>query len=298
MTALAEPAVTGWELTEPGVYNDIPEDVYHSDPVPGGSLTASSAKDLLPPSCPAVFRHKRDNPKPPTPAMEQGTAAHTLILGTGAQPVEVEADSWRAKDTREQGDQIRAEGGVPLLTKDYVRVHAMAAAIADHAEAAALLDPGSGDPEQTLIARDPWTYVTLRGRADWLRHDSLVDYKTTTNVSLHALSKTVEDYKWQLQAAWYRRMSVLAGWFDEMPPFRFICQEKEAPYLVRVIELDDEALMVGDALMRKAIDTYVECATADYWPAHPQQIETIGLPGWASHRYMSALDAGDLPAHP
>ena len=43
MTALAVAEFTA------GVY-DIPEDLYHRDPVPGGSLSCSGAKKLLPPS--------------------------------------------------------------------------------------------------------------------------------------------------------------------------------------------------------------------------------------------------------
>jgi hypothetical protein len=48
-------------ITEPGVY-DIAEDHYHADPVPGGSLSNSGAKKLLPPSCPAKFAYEREHP--------------------------------------------------------------------------------------------------------------------------------------------------------------------------------------------------------------------------------------------
>jgi len=39
-------AVGGIQVTAPGVY-DIPAEAYHADPVPGGSLSASGARDLL-----------------------------------------------------------------------------------------------------------------------------------------------------------------------------------------------------------------------------------------------------------
>ncbi|MBO0827768.1 MAG: hypothetical protein J2P24_08300 [Streptosporangiales bacterium] len=49
-------------ITEPGVYN-LPAAVYHADPVPGGSLSQSGAKKLLPPSCPALYRYWADHPE-------------------------------------------------------------------------------------------------------------------------------------------------------------------------------------------------------------------------------------------
>lgn len=42
---------TTWTITEPGVY-DLPAEVYHADPVEGGSLSSTGARKLLPPSCP------------------------------------------------------------------------------------------------------------------------------------------------------------------------------------------------------------------------------------------------------
>ncbi len=72
-------------IDRPGIFEDVPEDVYHGDrslaPELGRSLSASGAKVLL--KCPARFNWERDNPPPPRDVFDLGTAAHTLILGTG-----------------------------------------------------------------------------------------------------------------------------------------------------------------------------------------------------------------------
>ena len=60
-------------ITAPGVY-DIPAEDYHRDPVPGGSLSSTGARKLLPPSCPAKFRYEQDNPPTPTAALDFGQA--------------------------------------------------------------------------------------------------------------------------------------------------------------------------------------------------------------------------------
>src|SRR5438270_12221695 len=101
-------------VTAPGVY-DLPEYVYHADPVPGGSLSQSGAKKLLA-TCPARFRYERDHPPAPTDAMELGTAAHKLVLGIGPDLVEVEAKDWRTKAAQEAAEVARARGAVPVLS--------------------------------------------------------------------------------------------------------------------------------------------------------------------------------------
>src|SRR5512135_3837265 len=103
-------------ITEPGIY-DLPADVYHADPVPTGSLSSSGARLLLPPSTPAHFRWAREHPRPSTPAMDFGRAAHRIVLGVGEDLVEVQADSWRTKAAQQAADEARAAGKTPLLTE-------------------------------------------------------------------------------------------------------------------------------------------------------------------------------------
>src|SRR4051794_7548534 len=120
MTATLERTV----ITEPGVY-DIDDVTYHADPVPDGSLSSSGARKLLPPSCPAIFKYERDNPPASTKTFDLGHAAHKLCLGVGPDVVEVEADSWRTNAAKDRGEEIRAAGGVPLLTAEYQQVQDM-----------------------------------------------------------------------------------------------------------------------------------------------------------------------------
>src|SRR6266705_6371893 len=81
------PEFTG-AITEPGLYGDIPEDVYHRDPVPERSLSVTSSKLLLPPSCPAIFKYRRDHGSKPSRAMDAGSRVHALVLGKGEDQIE------------------------------------------------------------------------------------------------------------------------------------------------------------------------------------------------------------------
>src|SRR5690606_6451240 len=133
-------------VTEPGIY-DIDVDDYHRDPVPGGSLSSSGARDLLPPSCPAKFRYDRDNPGPTSKRhFDLGHAAHKLVLGVGAPLVVIEADSYRTKAAQEQQKAAHLAGHVPLLEHEHEQVQAMAAAIREHPIAGPLFNPEHGTP--------------------------------------------------------------------------------------------------------------------------------------------------------
>jgi hypothetical protein len=167
-------------IDQPGVY-DIPADVYHSDPVAGGSLSSSGARKLLPPSCPALFRHWADEGQEHKATFDLGHAAHAEVLGVGAPLAVVDADDWRTKAAKQQRDTAYAAGATPLLRNDYEQVHAMAAALRAHPVAGSLFTPGTGRAEQTLVWRDDEFGVWRRAMLDWLTESNgglvVVDYK-------------------------------------------------------------------------------------------------------------------------
>ena len=290
MTALAT------ETTfKAGVYDGMPESTYHGDPVPGGSLSSSGARKLLPPSCPAKYRWEADNPPPPKDYFELGSAAHRLVLGAGAEIIVIKAPDWRTKAAKDERDAARAEGFLPLLTAEHEQVKAMAAAIRRHPVASALLNPERGKPEQSLFWQDPETGIWRRSRLDWLPDTGargrliVTDYKTAASASPDAFAKSVANYGYHQQDPWYRDAVCAVGLSDD-PAFLFVVQEKEPPYLVTVAELEPDTVRLGRKLNRDAIEIYRDCTQAGIWPGYeaealragrPAGIEHISLPAWA-----------------
>lgn len=283
--AVEKPATIA-QITEAGVY-DIPAEVYHRDPVKGGSLSSSGARRILPPSCPALFWHERKHGTPRKKAWDFGTAAHSLVLGTGAQVVEVDADSWRTNDAKQQKAEIEAAGGVAVLPFEMAVIEDMAAALMAHPLASSLLARDRGLAEQTLVWRDAQTGVWRRALLDWLPHGHsgrmiLADYKTTRDASPTALAKAVHDYGYGQQAQWYLDGVVelgLAGPLD--PAFVFVFQEKSAPYLVTVAELDAPTMRIAAAKNRAAMVTFADCMRRGHWPGYSDDVVELALPTWA-----------------
>lgn len=266
-------------VDQPGVY-DLTDAAYHADPVPAGSLSSSGARKLLPPNCPAKFAYERANPPTPTAAFDIGHAAHRHVLGVGAPLVVVDAVGWRTKAAQQARIEAHAGGAVPLLTEQYRRVQAMAAAIEQHPLASALLRRGEGQAEQSLFWLDGETGVWRRARIDWLGR-YVVDYKSCDSAEKSHVRRAAYNYGYHQQAPWYLD-GVAALDLLEDPAFLFVFQEKAPPYLVNIIELDAEALEAGRALNRRAIEIYRDCTATDTWPGYADEVELVSLPPWAT----------------
>jgi len=293
-------AATETLVTEPGVY-DLPADVYHADPVPGGSLSASGSRKLLPPHCPAIYRYEREHRPTPTKEFSFGHAAHKLVLGFGPEIVVVDADNWRTSAAQDQREEAFAAGQTPLLPRDYEIVKAMAKALREHPVASALFAPGTGKPEQSLFWRDPETEIWCRAMLDWLRNPApfrlvipdhpgttrliIPDYKTAVSASPVEFEKALDNYDYYRQAAWYLDAVHALGLADH-PAFVFVVQEKTPPYLVSVFEPDSLALEAGRHYNRRARQVFAECQESGRWPGYSDDVELISLPPWAQNRYF------------
>lgn len=291
------PTVT---IDQPGVY-DLTAEQYHRDPVPGGSLSHSGAKLLLPPNCPALFHHWATHGRPPKAEYDFGHAAHAEILGVGAPIKVINAKDWRTKAAQEEKKAAYAVGETPLLRHEYEQVQEMAAALREHPVASALLDPASGRPEQALFWVDQETGVWRRAMVDWLRHDTggpfyTPDYKSTTSVEPGHLSKALYEYGYAQQAAWYldgiEALGLSSNW---APTFLLIFQQKTRPYLVTVAQPDPEAIQWGRVLNRKAIDEYCHCKATGHWPTYSDgKVIPLSFPAWVERRLEAAWERGDL----
>jgi hypothetical protein len=269
---------------QPGVTYDLDETIYHAHP---DSLSHSGAKRLIPPGSPAAFKYYRDFGEPPSDAFDFGKAAHRLVLGAGPDLVGIDADDWRTKAAKEQRDEARAHGVVPLLLRDLHRVEDMAEALREHPVARALIQPDDGQPEVSLFWYDLRAEVMLRARLDWLRDPRdgrliLVDYKSSVTADPWEFARAAARYGYHSQAAWYSDGAKACGLSDDVS-FVFVVQEKVAPYLVSVVELDSEAVRAGRSRNRKAIDLYAHCTQTGHWPGPADtDVTLVSLPSWAT----------------
>lgn len=288
-----------------GVYNAMPPEQYHADPVPDGSLSSGGVRRLLDPSCPAKYRWWADHPEPPKPEFDFGHAAHRKVLGIGADIVIIagtgkDENAWRTDDDKAAVEAARVAGQIPVKPRDMVVVDAMAAALREHPVARALFEPGTGLAEQSLFWRDPEFGVWRRARPDWLPFwytsgGQLVipDYKTCTSANPADLERAIVQHGYDQQAAWYLDpVGPLQLGDPNAVMFVFVFQEKTPPYVVTTVQPDVVMLKRGRMRNRLAMSIFLECSESGVWPGYVEGLGTLSLPPWVENEFDDELEHG------
>ena len=155
----------------------------------------------------------------------------------------------------------------------------MAAAVAAHPKAAALLT--GGHPEVSIFWQDADTGIDCRCRPDYINPAGIiVDLKSTADAGPAAFAKSCANFRYHVQDAFYSE-----GYYQAAGTwprgFVFIAVEKTAPYAVACYTLDDVAKEKGRELYQQDLQTLQAAQAANEWPAYSDQIETLTLPAWA-----------------
>lgn len=265
----------------PGIF-DWPGEAYHADPIPGGSARSTVLRQILRDGGPALVEHEQRFPRS-SPAFDWGGAAHRLVLGVGDDIVEVPFDSWRKNDAKAMRRAAREEGKRPLLSHQLARARQLADVVLDHDVAGPLFRYAT-DPERTVVWVDDETSETCRVMVDGMPSPAYrgvptaVDLKTTTEVELRRLTRTVIAYGYDQQASFILDGLATVGLGDA--DFLFVFVTKEPPYLVRTVRLPHELLERGRRRNRRALDRWAWCRDTGEWPGLPPVIDELPFTDW------------------
>lgn len=279
------------KITEPGLAYGMSDEDYRAQT---DWLSVSSAKKLLPPSCPAKFKatlgveeHK--------PQYDTGKAFHAKVLGAGGEVVVVDADSWRGKDARLARDAAYDAGKIPLLAEEAALVDAMAAAVAAHPIASQVF--AGGAPEVSAFWIDEATGVKCKARFDYLpdpqpgRRIIVPDLKSAVSSEPSEFARASARFLYLSQQDWYCGGLQALG-IDADPAFLFVIVEKEAPHVVTVGQFTDrDDLRLAAAMNDKARRIYRECTETDTWPGYHDGIADLSLPAWFHYQNEEHLIA-------
>jgi len=264
---------------KPGIYDDLPADQYHADP----AYSFSAIKQAM--RSPAHLKAWLTAPPEQTPAMRLGTLTHLAVLQpdlfastTAVAPIV----DRRTKEGKSIWEQFQAQNtGKEIITNDErEQLTAMRDSVRIHPAASALL--GEGTAEVSVFNQCAETGLPLKARMDWVRENAIVDLKTTEDASPAGFAKSVSNYRYDLQAAHYRRMLKLQGRGDL--PFYLIAVEKEAPFAVAVYRLDEGDLTLADMQMQQQLRAIASCCEFNSWPAYSREVETLTLPKWHNQK--------------
>ncbi len=255
---------------------DYPEAEYHSRP----ELSSTGARRLL--DSPARFRYWEDHPQPAKAAFDLGSAAHTKILGVGANTVEYPAEHLTASGnastkvaTVAWEQEQRAAGLIPISSSDARKVDAMAEAVLADTDARQVLEQIVGR-EVSIVTE--FEGVAMRARFDLYDGTDGGDLKTTRDASPRAFNRSVGTYGYHVQRRWYDDAHT-AETGTPLRSFKFIVVESAPPHLVGVYELDVMWDDVAAGMTQKARALYRECTETGVWPGYGAA--TLTAPTWA-----------------
>lgn len=316
------PAMDGIKRTlidapAPGLHPDIPNDEYRA-----WQAAANSDLTMIEQFSPMHMRYRRENPPEPTPALLFGSAVHCAILEPEkfkdqyvvAQPCSAfkrdgcrcsnggiiySAGKWlcgvHGKDATVNLDRV-------ILSIDQAEaISNIARAVSFHDSANGALK-SEGPNELSAVFNHEENGQLCKLRADGYRPEweMIIDIKTTENASRSQFEKSIAEFGYHRQAAFY--IDGLRSLGVNVKHFAFICVEKKAPYGVATYRLGDTDIDAGRDEIRRLIRIYKNCrdkelmlikqggSGASAWYGYESQFQDISLPGWKIRQLMNRQD--------
>ena len=282
-------------------WHEIDDTIYHSDPCPQPSLSASIANQVISKSLQHAWRV---HPRSPSfaehivgAAADRGSAAHALLFG--GKPIEaIPADDYRTAAAREARDTARNTGRIPLLAREIEGLHAM---VEPARERFYQLHGGPFLCERTAVWRGEskespgWR----RARIDTLSTSLavIVDYKTTEGaVDAVSCERRIADMGLQIQAAAYvEAVETLQPELQGRVRFLFQWQEQKPPYaLSPPIEMGEAFLSLGRAQWRAAGELWDHALRHNAFPGYSSRPHLAFPPPWELARWEERAAREDL----
>jgi len=232
---------------------------------------------------PAHFRY---GVREETDAMRIGTLVHQAVFDQSSlsYSVKPEGMSFATKD----GKAWRAdhEGTMIITQKESDMLVGIVESIKRHPKGGKLIAEGLA--EQSLFAMD--SNGTLRkGRTDFLpaKTPVILDLKTCEDARPGKFSRSILDYRYHVQAAYYLDLCKLIG--EDRRAFILIAAEKTPPYAVMVYQVQDEDVEFGRMCYQRDLQVYRNCMESGIWPSYSEEIELIGIPEYAKQELEEIL---------
>tara|TARA_Y100000034_G_scaffold56152_1_gene68843 strand:+ start:1920 stop:2711 length:792 start_codon:yes stop_codon:yes gene_type:complete len=211
---------------------------------------------------PARVAYEKANPRPPTPAMVFGSMVHSVVLT----PDEFDNEflvspelSRRTKNWKADAEEAEKQGLTAVLLGD-------AAKARDCAKSAAAAFPSLLDAckhEVAIFGTHIETGIGCKARLDLLADTYCGDLKTTKDANEEAFGKSVGNFRYDIQDAFYGDLAGSLRGVEHLPMV-FACIETEPPYLTAEWDLSEEWIENGRAGYEEALRLYAKYEAEGY----------------------------------
>lgn len=238
------------------------------------ALNQSAAKRLL--VSPAHYQAYMNTPHEETKALRFGTFVHAAILEphtlNDLYATAPDVDKRTKQGKEDWAAFATANAGKTILDAEE---SALGHLVASHAKMALKHHKVAFGLTEAMYHVD-YNGIPLKAAIDGVSGDYLWDIKTTDDASPAGMLKSIRNYRYNLQAYWYRLVYELATGHRPLG-FRFLFVEKEPPFATAVCEIGPELMSWAIADFEKALTLYRDCTASGIWPAYPDDIQVIDV---------------------
>lgn len=265
-----------------GLHAKMPSDEYHA-------IQAMNASGLrLMAKSPAHYYGSMLDPhRPPesqTAATRNGTLFHcALFEPDSVSDRYVTAPALLNMRTKEGREWSKEQTREIVDEEDIARAMRQANSVRALPDVSDLMRDGIA--EVSAFWNDATTGVLCKCRPDFVASVGkgdviLIDGKSTRDASPNGFAKTIWNFRYDLQAAWYS-----AGWEaateQRVIGFVFAAVENEWPHQAAAYMLGDDVLEAAQRTNQRLLQQYAECWKTGVWQGYPTGVQLVNLPKWA-----------------
>ncbi len=235
---------------------------------------------------PLHFKYAKEHPQEDTPSLLFGRALHKYVLEPDTFEDEFAVCPLLDRRTKQGREDYAAflelSAGKDVITQaDYITILEMCDVARKNELVMQLLN---GAHEESWFWTDPDTGEKCKCRTDCITtyggEKVIVDYKTTESCAGYDFERSAKKYGYDVQAGMYTE-GLFANTFEEHG-FKFIVQEKKAPYAIRIYTCSPEYIQQGVDRFKELLGIYHDCRLTDNWYGYegPDNADTVLYGEW------------------
>lgn len=221
-------------------------------------------------------------------AFDFGTCVHDVILEQTTERF-LKGPEVSSKATKEWKDFVQLnKEKIVLSPSEHARVLGAFESFCNHDFAHKMVS--MSDCEVSLFAKDTETGLSLKARQDMLAQDLsfIADLKTTASANAKDIQNSIIRYGYDVSAAHYLAVTEIATGVRPAS-FFWVFIEKEAPYLINVVEASPELLARGERIRRELLNKIAVAIETKEFPGY-SGIAKVTVPAWADREESTIFD--------
>jgi hypothetical protein len=217
-----------------------------------------------------------------TRSMALGTLNHLLLLEPHREKTDLAIWTGKVKNGK-AWEEFEAQNADKMIIKpkDLEDSRAMIRSVlANPFVKKALGQPGKAELE--FYGVDPVFECPVKCAFDWITDDLVLDLKKTAKGVSEFESRSIWDYDYHVQAAFYLRLAEIMD--GRKRQFGWVVVEEEAPNACVLVLPRPEHIELGNAVVEDMLGKFSICYRDQTWPGYEAPMKLAEIPDWVLRR--------------